>query len=41
MAGVSAGTCGLAKAKFVLATDGADFEAEDLTSGETVASTAR
>ncbi len=25
------------KAKFVLATDGADFEAEDLTSGETVA----
>ncbi|MCI2808933.1 class I SAM-dependent DNA methyltransferase [Eoetvoesiella caeni] len=26
-----------AKAKFVLATDGADFEAEDLTSGETVA----
>ena len=26
-----------AKAKFVLATDGEDFEAEDLTSGETVA----
>ena len=26
-----------AKAKFVLATDGTDFEAEDLTSGETVA----
>ena len=26
-----------AKAKFILATDGADFEAEDLTSGETVA----
>ena len=26
-----------AKAKFTLATDGADFEAEDLTSGETVA----
>jgi len=26
-----------AKARFVLATDGADFEAEDLTSGETVA----
>lgn len=26
-----------AKAKFVLATDGVDFEAEDLTSGETVA----
>lgn len=26
-----------AKAKFVLATDGADFEAEDLTSGETIA----
>jgi hypothetical protein len=26
-----------AKVKFVLATDGADFEAEDLTSGETVA----
>ncbi len=26
-----------AKAKFVLATDGIDFEAEDLTSGETVA----
>jgi hypothetical protein len=26
-----------AKAKFVLATDGLDFEAEDLTSGETVA----
>jgi hypothetical protein len=26
-----------AKAKFVLATDGSDFEAEDLTSGETVA----
>jgi hypothetical protein len=26
-----------AKAKFVLATDGADFEAEDLTSGDTVA----
>src|SRR3954463_3361770 len=26
-----------AKAKFVLATDGADFEAEDLASGETVA----
>ena len=25
------------KAKFILATDGADFEAEDLTSGETVA----
>ncbi|EYS86152.1 lactate dehydrogenase [Cupriavidus sp. SK-4] len=28
-----------AKAKFILATDGADFEAEDLTSGETVACT--
>ena len=28
-----------AKAKFVLATDGADFEAEDLISGETVVST--
>ncbi|BDC28946.1 N-6 DNA Methylase [Bordetella parapertussis] len=28
---------GKAKAKFILATDGADFEAEDLTSGETVA----
>ncbi len=28
-----------AKAKFVLATDGADFEAEDLASGETVACT--
>ena len=28
---------GKAKAKFTLATDGADFEAEDLTSGETVA----
>lgn len=26
-----------AKAKFILATDGADFEAEDLTSGQTVA----
>jgi len=26
-----------AKAKFILATDGADFESEDLTSGETVA----
>lgn len=26
-----------AKAKFILATDGADFEAEDLTSGETIA----
>jgi hypothetical protein len=26
-----------AKAKFILATDGIDFEAEDLTSGETVA----
>src|SRR5690606_41199227 len=26
-----------AKAKFILATDGEDFEAEDLTSGETVA----
>jgi hypothetical protein len=26
-----------AKARFILATDGADFEAEDLTSGETVA----
>lgn len=26
-----------AKAKFILATDGVDFEAEDLTSGETVA----
>src|SRR5476649_1073440 len=26
-----------AKARFVLATDGADFEAEDLTSGEMVA----
>jgi hypothetical protein len=26
-----------AKAKFILATDGADFEAEDLTNGETVA----
>ena len=26
-----------AKAKFILATDGTDFEAEDLTSGETVA----
>src|SRR6185295_59903 len=26
-----------AKAKFILATDGADFEAEDLTTGETVA----
>ena len=26
-----------AKAKFILATDGADFEAEDLASGETVA----
>lgn len=28
-----------AKAKFILATDGADFEAEDLISGETVVST--
>ena len=28
-----------AKAKFILATDGLDFEAEDLTTGETVAST--
>ncbi|RUP10299.1 DNA methyltransferase [Hyphomicrobium sp.] len=28
-----------AKARFILATDGADFEAEDLESGETVAST--
>ena len=28
---------GKAKAKFILATDGSDFEAEDLTSGETVA----
>ncbi|ARP86360.1 class I SAM-dependent DNA methyltransferase [Bordetella genomosp. 9] len=28
---------GKAKAKFILATDGVDFEAEDLTSGETVA----
>jgi hypothetical protein len=28
---------GKAKAKFILATDGADFEAEDLGSGETVA----
>ena len=28
-----------AKAKFILATDGTDFEAEDLTSGETVACT--
>ena len=28
-----------AKARFILATDGADFEAEDLTSGETVACT--
>ncbi len=28
---------GKAKAKFILATDGTDFEAEDLTSGETVA----
>ena len=26
-----------AKAKFILATDGTDFEAEDLASGETVA----
>src|SRR6266436_9978298 len=26
-----------AKAKFILATDGSDFEAEDLTNGETVA----
>jgi hypothetical protein len=26
-----------AKARFILATDGADFEAEDLTSGDTVA----
>ena len=26
-----------AKAKFILATDGVDFEAEDLASGETVA----
>lgn len=26
-----------AKAKFILATDGADFEAEDLTSGDTIA----
>ena len=26
-----------AKAKFILATDGADFEAEDLTNGETIA----
>lgn len=26
-----------AKAKFILATDGADFEAEDMTSGETIA----
>src|SRR5437762_2896690 len=26
-----------AKARFILATDGVDFEAEDLTSGETVA----
>ncbi|MDT6995079.1 class I SAM-dependent DNA methyltransferase [Burkholderia cenocepacia] len=30
-----------AKAKFILATDGADFEAEDLASGETVACTFR
>lgn len=28
---------GKAKAKFILATDGTDFEAEDLTSGDTVA----
>jgi hypothetical protein len=28
---------GRAKAKFILATDGVDFEAEDLASGETVA----
>ena len=28
---------GKAKAKFILATDGADFEAEDLSTGETVA----
>ena len=28
---------GKAKAKFILATDGADFEAEDLTTGETIA----
>jgi hypothetical protein len=28
-----------AKARFILATDGADFEAEDLTSGDTVACT--
>jgi hypothetical protein len=26
-----------AKARFILATDGEDFEAEDLTTGETVA----
>ena len=30
-------TTAKAKAKFILTTDGADFEAEDLTSGETVA----
>ena len=30
-----------AKAKFVLATDGADFEAEDLTSGDVVATNAK
>ncbi|OAN28442.1 class I SAM-dependent DNA methyltransferase [Pseudomonas oryzihabitans] len=30
-----------AKVKFILATDGVDFEAEDLTSGETVACTFR
>lgn len=30
---------GKAKAKFILATDGKDFEAEDLTSGRTIACT--
>ena len=30
-----------AKAKFILATDGADFEAEDLTSGDVVATNAK
>ncbi|MDX5936392.1 type IIL restriction-modification enzyme MmeI [Acidithiobacillus thiooxidans] len=30
-------TTAKAKAKFILATDGVDFEAEDLSSGETVA----
>lgn len=33
----SSPTTGRAKAKFILATDGVDFEAEDLNSGETVA----